>query len=710
MVAIGGMGKSALTWKWFEDIAPNELPDLAGRMWWSFYESDAHFENFVVRALAYTAGMPEAEVRALPSPEREDRLLRTLDERPFLLVLDGLERILLAYARMDAAHLADDDLDQQTANAIADVHGLPDDVKETYLEKHRLRQCADPRAGAFLRRLTRLRASRVLVSTRLYPAELQTQAAAPLPGCRALFLRGLADDDALALWRAFIGSERSGTSEQLLPLFRTFDNYPLLLRALAGEIAAYRPAPGDFERWRQAHPSFDPAGLPLNNAKTHVLEFALRGLDETHRRVLHTLAAFRMPATWDTLCALLAGEGKPCANDQALDAVLTGLEDRGLVGWDRSANRYDLHPIVRGVVWAALNPSAKRDVYGALHTYFDAAPRPPEWDKVERIEDLTPVVELFDKLVGLGRHDDAFVIFRNHIDRATLWRLSASRLRRELLDRLFPDGLAAPPRLATAAAQSRTLSAMAHALHFGGEPSRALPLYRRALEIYEHEKDMLNLAVGFRNLAAALWPAGHLYEAEITARRGLRIDRERTDLFREGISLLHAGTVLIARGEPSQSDHVLRRALAIWERENDQQGEGLVFAYLCQRHLWLGQPGEARPLAQRAWELAHAHQNEGDFIRAARMQGEAALRLGDLPPAADRLQHALTWARAVNFVAEELPALTALAELRPAAEGIHGRGRAARRRLGARRARPVSALARRRAQRPRADRTRPRSS
>ena len=56
IVGIGGMGKSALTWKWFNDIAPNEMPELAGRMWWSFYESDADFENFVIRALAYVPG------------------------------------------------------------------------------------------------------------------------------------------------------------------------------------------------------------------------------------------------------------------------------------------------------------------------------------------------------------------------------------------------------------------------------------------------------------------------------------------------------------------------------------------------------------------------------------------------------------------------------------------------------------------------------
>src|SRR5262249_49387530 len=222
-----------------------------------------------------------------------------------------------------------------TANDIAQFYGLPDNVKETYLEKHRLRQCADPRAGYFLRLLAQVHASRVLISTRLYPAELQTHTAQPRPGCYADFLTRLSDDDALALWRAFIGSERSGTSAQLLPLFRAFGNYPLLLRALAGEVAGYRPAPGDFERWRKAHADFNPAALPLQNARTHVLEFALRGLSTAPRRVLGTVAAFRMPTTWETLRAVLVGKGrrKPCRDDRALDAMLTELEDRGLVGW-----------------------------------------------------------------------------------------------------------------------------------------------------------------------------------------------------------------------------------------------------------------------------------------------------------------------------------------------------------------------------------------
>jgi hypothetical protein len=115
-----------------------------------------------------------------------------------------------------------------------------------------------------------------------------------------------------------------------------------------------------------------------------------------------------MPATWETLRAVLVGRGrkKPCRDDRALDTTLTELEDRGLVGWDKAANRYDLHPIVRGVVWQLLNAHARRDIYSALSRYFDAASRPPEWDKVESLEDLTPGIELFHTLIGadgLGR-------------------------------------------------------------------------------------------------------------------------------------------------------------------------------------------------------------------------------------------------------------------------------------------------------------------
>jgi len=121
-------------------------------------------------------------------------------------------------------------------------------------------------------------------------------------GSGAIFLRGLSDDDALNLWRAF---GISGSRETLLPVFNMFENHPLLIQALAGEVSHDRRTPGDFDGWRKNHPNFDPFHLPLVQVKSHVLEFALRGLDRTTLKVLHTIAAFRMPAAYDTLVALL---------------------------------------------------------------------------------------------------------------------------------------------------------------------------------------------------------------------------------------------------------------------------------------------------------------------------------------------------------------------------------------------------------------------
>jgi tetratricopeptide (TPR) repeat protein len=670
VVAIGGMGKSALTWKWFEEIAPRELPDLAGRMWWSFYESDAHFENFIIRALAYCSGLSEPEVRQLTPTGREERLLYLLDEQPFLLVLDGLERMLLAYMRMDAAHLLDDDLDQRTANLLAGATGLNDEVREVYLERHRLRQCFDHRAGAFLRKLTRIRASRVLVSTRLYPAELQTDTGLPLQGCHALFLGGLTDDDALTLWRCFIPGDRSGTAEQLLPLFQTFDNYPLLIRALAGEVAQYRPAPGDFRVWRRDHCNFDPASLHLSNERrAHVLQFALSGLEEPERRVLRTLAAFRMPAAWETLRALATRDGGPCANERALDIVLTELEDRGLVGWDRQANRYDLHPIVRAVVWSGVDDRSREEIYKSLQTYFQAAPS-LKWQDVNRLEELTPAVELYGTLVGLKRYDEAFAIWRERLDYATLWRLGLSRERGEMIALLFPDGLDALPRLTKVDDQSYALNALATTYDGLGRPGASVPLYRSAANIDAGINNLAGYSDNLNDLCSACYSAGQLRLAESAARGALVSARKIGDRVRECWTLIRMHISLRTTGDHRSCEIALRRAALLSKAANSEEDqlymEGKYGALMAWLALLQGDVAAARIHADTAWDRAFGLRLEQDFVHAARLQGAVALAQGgreDLERAKERLTHALTRARAINLIQEELPTLTTLAEL-----------------------------------------------
>ena len=66
--AIGGTGKSMLTWEWTTRRAPATRDDWAGLFWYSFYEKGAVMANFSQRALAYMTGQPLAASGRKNSP------------------------------------------------------------------------------------------------------------------------------------------------------------------------------------------------------------------------------------------------------------------------------------------------------------------------------------------------------------------------------------------------------------------------------------------------------------------------------------------------------------------------------------------------------------------------------------------------------------------------------------------------------------------
>lgn len=652
IVAIGGMGKSALTWKWFNDIAPDKMNPLAGRMWWSFYESDATFENFIIRALAYVTGRAREDIGENTKPgQREDMLLAVLDRNPFLLVLDGLERILIAYARMDASRLADDDLDQRTANAVAGAMGLPESAAQSFTGRHRLRKTADPRAGNFLRKLSGVRKSKILVSTRLYPADLQTFMGEPIPGSFAHFLQELDEDSALELWRSF---KVSGSRNALLNIFRAIDYHPLLIQALASVVANYRRAPGDFDLWLKSNPSFDPFNLPREHVKSNVLEHSLNSLSEEARQVLYIVAAFRMPATYDTLASLLVGEDKRFANENRLDEILTELEDRGLMGWDKRANRYDLHPIVRGVTWSTLRKDDRQNIYGMLEAHFEVIPKISD-DEINSLDDLAPSIELYDKLIGLERYDNAWEIFLDRIVDG-LFKIHAMRQMTELLIMLCSEDKEYAPHVEKYV-KFGTLFYLAMAYQFSGYPKNAIALARQALSLSEKIKEektsIISDIKGVMGLALCL--SGSLRESEANTRQALYSAKFSSDEF-NGLFL---GIGLYMRGIIDESKKILQNILLNTTSDHDKSW---VTSSLSDLALKMGDLKTALSLADSAWALAK--ESKMMFIRAARLQGFANLYLGNMEKAEERLYYAVVNAQDTNHIEELLPAFIGLAELR----------------------------------------------
>lgn len=696
VVAIGGMGKSALTWHWFNNIAPQEK-DWAGSVWWSFYETDATFDNFITNTLAYVSDQSKEQLKDKTAAEKEAELLQILNNHPYLIVLDGLERILVAYARQDAAFLDDDSaLDNKTNNYIAGAMGLPESGAKSYVGKHRLRKTTDPRIGHFLRKLSQVQKSKILISTRLYPADLQTAVGEPYLGCFARFLPGLSDPDALELWRAY-GAK--GSREEMLPVFQSFDKHPLLLQLLASEIAEFRDAPGDFDKWKKANPDFNVFNLPLVQVQSHVLSYALKGLSTAELQTLQTIAGFRMPASIATLKALLLekeneekesdtsssetilsqaitklkglfldneiGKQQTDSNfysEASLDQALKTLEDKGLLGWDRRSNRYDLHPIVRGVVWNNLDTDKQLEIHGSLKAHFEAMPFFEDFTQVESIEDVRPAIELYNALIKMELYDAAIRVFHDRIGKAIFYRLSTNYLVVELLEPLFLKGMEQLLALSSKSYQYVTMSILAMGYAKSGLPGKANPLYEDVIEMCKSDGHKRNQAVTLSNLSGTLRLTGKLFKAEVAASKGLLLARDFEEYYSKGINTVNLGVVKNSRGVYKEAKTALTSSIKLAINKGSKQNEGASKADLSEILLLNSEYKKAKKFANEAWELAVDERNERDFIRAAYCQGLAALRLQDFKTAEERLHHALKRVRAVQAVDEELKILNALAE------------------------------------------------
>ena len=132
---------------------------------------------------------------------------------------------------------------------------------------------------------------------------------------------------------------------------------------------------------------------------------------------------------------------------------------RGLLHHDTQEGRFDLHPIVRRYAYDRLAAPDRAATHTRLRDYFAAVPKP---DKVTRLEDLAPVIELYHHTVRAGQLDEAAQLFRDRLVAPLYFQFGAYQLIIELLRALFPDGEDRPPRLKDQGDQAWTLNALAN--------------------------------------------------------------------------------------------------------------------------------------------------------------------------------------------------------------------------------------------------------
>ena len=632
--AIGGMGKSALAWFWLhadvlgippagyseahrEDLGVPEDRRPEGVLFWSFYEQDSHFGAFLDRAARYV-GVSDDSSAGLSDREKLDIVIGALGQHRILLILDGFERELRAYAGYRAPYQGD-------------VAGGGDD-----------NDCVDPRAAEFLQSAASLAlAGRVLLTSRLFPNELIN-----LAGCRHERLENLALDDVVSFFEA---TGVTGTRAEIAQAVAPYGGHPLSVSLLARAIVKDRRMKGDIKAsGRQT--VLD----KLKGKHGHdILAVAYDEMSDERRELLSRIAAFRSPMDYKAIESVASVKGAK------LDAALDELEARGLLLRDPDGERYDLHPIVRQYAYDRL--ADKAGVHGRLREYFEARPAP---ERVETLADLAPTIELYWHTVGAGRFDPACDLYYERLSQPLYFRFGAYERAIELLGALFPDGEDRPPRLESESDQAWTLNGLANSYSRSGQPRRAVLLSQMDIEIDEKRGYKKGVAISLGNLAhMAQLPLGRLEAAEGTLRGSIELCREIADEFWEAVGHQELGRLLAYRGRFAEAERELETALKSFHAQGERQSECVVWAYRALLGLLRGDAEAALAAARESHSIAAGRENEADRIWAEWLLGWAYTALGETTAAEPHLNEALPRCRRINLIDLEPSILLALARL-----------------------------------------------
>jgi len=597
--AIGGCGKSMLTWHWFEQRAPTRRA-WAGRFWYSFYESGASMADCCRHALAYIDQRPVSEFNKHPGQELARELVARLREKPWLVVLDGLERVLVAYHRSDAATILDEALEQPT-DQIASRNPC---------------SSAQPDDDELLRQLSASGPSKVLISSRLMPQALLNRAHQPIPGVRREPLRGLRPEDAAHLLQRC--GVRGNAEAMQRYLQEHCDGHPLVIGVLAGLIVEPLPAAGDFDVW-VSHASggekLDLGKLDLVQKRNHILKAAIAAVPEKGLELLETLALLHggidrtalealsphRPAEpdvvrapddpeksrrWRSLSvevqakfreeyvrkralheeslrahAAWANSAELRSAPQALSLTLRDLQRRGLLQLGNDAEpEFDLHPVVRAVVSSGVSKDNTERLGQRVVDHFSQRAQKP-YEEAQTLKDLEPGLHVVRTLLRMSRFKEALSAWKPDLVIALMFNVLAYDEILATLKPFFPGGWMLAPVGVDADGSSFLMNDAANALGGTGLSSEATKLYSAKLRLDAARTHASSLRVGLSNLARELAKncgpciTRRCHDLEM---RVARTSDDEVELF---VASLHAFEVASTLGDWSFAE-------ALWGRVN----------------------------------------------------------------------------------------------------------------------------------------------
>ncbi len=469
--AIGGMGKSSLSWKWLHDEIISKNIQFDGIVWWSCY--DQIFEDFIDHLYEYC--IPEAQRNKQRQIDKTTEVVAALSNHKFLLIFDGFERILKGYAYMTAMYFEEDSISN-------------DREKDTITETFDVRQRTPitPKAEKLLKSLCAGK-SKTLITTRLNPATVEG-----LGGIKHIQLTGLSKTDTIA----FLKLEGiSGTESDMVRAGAVYNNHPLMLKLLSSALK--RSFTKDIKK--AFTDSYFTEKIINEKEPKKILDTSFRLLNKYEQKVALTISVFRTTFNFNAARALFTFDPKkelfPKMNSKKLEAILIELCNLGFILHNEHSQLFDFHPIMRSYLYNTL--TGKDNVHQLAADYFN---RIPQKDKVISLTDLEPVIELFHHLIRGNNFAQAYSLYISRLSTPLQIQLSQNRICVELLIQLLGTKNILPNQISKTT-QGHFFNNLAFCYLKLGEMDNAIECYLKSILIYYEEKKIENLSVVLHNLS-----------------------------------------------------------------------------------------------------------------------------------------------------------------------------------------------------------------
>ncbi len=556
--------------------------------------------DFCRHALAYMTGEPLAAFEKKKARELTPLLLSQLQERTWLIVLDGLERVLVAYNRIDAAQLRDEEAGERDVIADRDP-------------------CAAirPEDDDLLRLLTTAVNSKLLLTSRLVPRVLLNSASQPIPGVLRVALPGLRPADAEAFFRA---CGVTGDSRAIQAYLKTnCDCHPLTVGALAGLVTHYLPARNDFDRWVA-----DPSGgarlnlgeLDLVQKRNHILRASIETLQPASLNVLSIIAMLSQSVDYETLEAIALapvahGSRPPSQRIKSLNAqrqrderaarvqvseterrslvaAIGDLERRGLLQYDAQAQHYDLHPVVRAFVSRGLASDEKETLGQRVVDYFSSRPHSP-FEHAETLEDVRDGLHMVRTLIEMGKLQRAVDMYKGALAHSLLFNLEASAELVALVRPFFSEGWGKLPTGVDKASAGVLGSHLSVAFSALGLTKEQFTVQTNVLLLNIENRDWPNLCTQLLNLSVLYRDVSRLATMSLCAGLALEVATLIDDPASLFVSRLNYFEGLAVRGSWREAEAIwalLESMGRAWKRHLYREGEAEALYAHCR--FWQG--------------------------------------------------------------------------------------------------------------------------